>query len=123
MKKRFLVSLICCLVFQGLCIAAPDLSQSIIPQAGTINVHDLQNIKHQQIEKQVQEDYKKYEKRKKDGNVKPEQSKTRKGKVVKAKLEEYATKGVYVENIEVAPSLILTENEIKKVIIYKDKLI
>ena len=116
MKKRFLVSLICCLVFQGSCIAAPDFSQSIIPQAGTINVHDLQNIKHQQIEKQVQEDYKKYEKRKKDGNVKPEQSKTRKGKVVKAKLEEYATKGVYVENIEVAPSLILTENEIKSII-------
>ena len=31
-------------------------------------------------------------------------------------MEDFATKGVYVENIEVSPSQILTENEIRNII-------
>ena len=97
-------------------LAAPPAPQNIIPQAGTINTHDIQNLRYQQIEQQVQEDYKNYKKRKKDKEPKPEKIKKQKDKVIKAKAEEYATKGVYVENIEVAPSQILTETEIKNII-------
>ena len=89
---------------------------NIVPEAGSINTHDLDTLRKQQIEKQVQQDYQNYEKRKKEGKIKPEKQKKIKGKVQKAKAEEYATKGVYIENIEVAPSQILTEQEIKDII-------
>ena len=114
--KKILISLICCVIVQASATAAPDIPQNIIPQAGTINTHDLQNLKYKGIEQQVQEDYKNFEKNKKDKNYKTEKLKKQKGKVVKAKVEEYATKGVYVENIEVSPSQILTEEEIKNII-------
>ncbi|MBR1424145.1 ShlB/FhaC/HecB family hemolysin secretion/activation protein [bacterium] len=116
MKKKILISLICCAAMQISTFAAPDIVPNAIPQAGAINNHDLETLRKQQIEKQVQEDYQNYQKRKKDGKIKPEKQKKIKGKVQKAKAEEYATKGVYVENIEVAPSQILTEEEIKNII-------
>ncbi len=115
MKKKFLLSLICCVALQIPTFAA-DVLPNIVPEAGSINTHDLDTLRKQQIEKQVQQDYQNYEKRKKDGKIKPEKQKKIKGKVQKAKAEEYATKGVYVENIEVAPSQILTEEEIKNII-------
>lgn len=116
MKKRFLLSIICCLVIQIPNFAAPDIPQNIIPQAGSINAHDLQNLERQTIEKQVEKDFQNYEKRKNDGKIKPEKERKQKGKVIKARLEDFATKGVYVENIEVSPSQILTENEIRDII-------
>ena len=116
MKKRFLLSIICCLVIQIPNFAAPDIPQNIIPQAGSINAHDLQNLERQTIEKQVEKDFQNYEKRKNDGKIKPEKERKQKGKVIKARLEDFATKGVYVENIEVSPSQILTENEIRNII-------
>ena len=114
MKKKILLSLICCAVLQISTFAAPEISPSVIP--GTIDPHDLQNLKYKEIEQQVQEDFKNYEKRKKDTKVKPEKQKRIKAKVEKAKIEDYATKGVYVNNIEVSPSQILTEQEIKDII-------
>ena len=116
MKNKILLSLICCISLQIAAFAASDIAPNIIPQAGTINNHDLQNIRNKSIEKQVQYDYQNYEKRKKDGKYKPGKQKKIKGKVTKAKPEEYATKGVYVENIEVSPSQILTEEEIRNII-------
>ena len=115
MKKKFLLSFICCIALQISSFAAPDIAP-IIPQAGTINAHDLETLKFQQIEQKVQKDYQNYEKRKKEGKVKPEKQKKIKAKVIKAKAEEYATKGVYVANIEVSSSQILTESEIKDII-------
>lgn len=114
MKKQILLILICCSVLQISTFAAPEIPPSVIP--GTINPHDLQNIKYREVEKQVQEDFQNYEKRKKEGKIKPEKQKKIKAKVEKAKIEDYATKGVYVNNIEVAPSQILTEQEIKDII-------
>lgn len=116
MNKKFLLCFISCLVLQTSALAAPDMSQSIIPQAGTINTHDIQNLETQIIEKQIQNDYKNYEKRKQDGKLKSEKQKKQKGKVVKAKIEDYAINGVYIENISVSPSKILTESEIKDII-------
>lgn len=114
MKSKFLLSFICCLLLQISTFAAPEISPSVIP--GTIDPHDLQNLKYKEIEQQVQEDFKNYEKRKKDTKVKPEKQKKIKAKVEKAKIEDYATKGVYVNNIEISSSQILTEQEIKDII-------
>ena len=115
MKKGILLSLVFCVALQIPTFAA-DVFPSIIPEAGTINTHDLETLKQQQIEQQVQEDFKNYEKRKKEGKIKPEKQKKIKAKVERAKIEEYATKGVYVENIEVSPSQILTKEEIKDIL-------
>ena len=107
-KNKFLYSIILCLALQVPSFAAADILPNIIPEAGTINTHDIETLRKQQIEQQVEEDFQNYEKRKKDGKIKPEKQKKIKVKVEKANIEEYATKGVYVENIEVSPSQILT---------------
>jgi len=114
MKSKILLSLICYAVLQMSAFAAPDVPPNVIP--GTINPHDLQDLKYKEIEQQVQEDFKNYEKRKKEGKIKSEKQKKIKAKVEKAKIEDFATKGVYVNNIEVSSSQILTEQEIKDII-------
>ena len=83
MKKRFLLSIICCLVIQIPNFAAPDIPQNIIPQAGSINAHDLQNLERQTIEKQVEKDFQNYEKRKNDGKIKPEKERKQKVQIQK----------------------------------------
>ena len=116
MKKNYLIALICCLAIQMPSFAVSEIAPNVIPQAGVINTHDIETLRKHQIEKQVQEDFQNYKKRKKDGNIKPEPQKKIKTKVIKAKTEEYATKGVYLENINVSSSQILTEQEIKNII-------
>ena len=113
-KTKFLLSLICCIAIQISVLAAPDVPQNIIPQAGTMNTHDLQNLKYKEVEQQVKEDYQNYEKRKKEDKIKPQEKKT-KEHTEKAKIEEYASKGVYIEKIIVSPSEILTPEEIKEI--------
>jgi len=116
MKKKLLLILILCSVLQIPTFAAPDVLPNIIPEAGAINTHDLDTLKMQQIEQQVQEDFQNYEKRKKEEKIKTKKQKKIKAKVEKANVEEYATKGVYIENIQVSPSQILTEEEIKEIL-------
>ena len=116
MKKNYLIALICCVATQMPSFAVPEIAPNVIPQAGVINTHDIETLRKHQIEKQVQEDFQNYKKRKKEGNIKPEPQKKIKTKVIKAKTEEYATKGVYLENINVSSSQILTEQEIKNII-------
>ena len=115
-KRRFLYGIILCLALQMPTFAAADILPNIIPEAGTINTHDIETLRKQQIEKQVEDDFHNYEKRKKDVKTKPEKQKKIKAKVEKADISEYATKGVYVENIVVSPSQILTEKEIKDIL-------
>jgi len=115
-KRRFLYGIILCFALQMPTFAAADILPNIIPEAGTINTHDIETLRKQQIEKQVEEDFHNYEKRKKDVKTKPEKQKKIKAKVEKAGISEYATKGVYVENIVVSPSQILTEKEIKDIL-------
>jgi len=93
--------------------SAPDIAP-IIPQAGTINSHDLGTLKYKQFEQNVTKDYKNFKNRKED--KKKETIKKKKSNVIKAKIEDYAINGVYIENIEVSPSQILTVEEIQGII-------
>ncbi len=115
MKKKFLLGLLFCFCVQMQSLADIDLAPGILPQAGTINTHDLQTLRKFEAEQQIKQDYDKREMTLKE---KREQAKEKKekAKVEKAKIEEYATKGVYVENIEVTPSQILTVYEIENII-------
>ena len=115
LNKNFLLGILCLTLLHTSVLATPA-PQSIIPQAGTMNAHDLQNLEYQRIEHQVEEDYKNFEKHKNEKKQKPEKIKRKKEKVEKAKIEEYVSKGVFIENIEVSPSQILTEDEIKDII-------
>ena len=116
MKKKFLLSLICYFVIQISVFAAPDFAPSYIPEAGAINNHDLETLKKFEAEKQIEEDFNNYKKRQNEKQEKQIIKKKDKKKVIKAKIEEYAIKGVFIENIEVSPSQILTEEEIKNII-------
>ena len=69
MKKQILLSLICCATLQISTFAAPDGIPDIIPQTGTIYTHDLETLSQQQIEQQVQADFKNFEKNKKEKTI------------------------------------------------------
>ena len=96
--------------------AAPDFAPNIVPQAGTVNTHNLDTIRQYQIEKQVQEDYKKFEQRKESGEAAKDEIEKKSPEVIRAKLEDYATQGVYIEKFEVSPSQILTKEEIENIL-------
>ncbi|MBQ9245976.1 ShlB/FhaC/HecB family hemolysin secretion/activation protein [bacterium] len=116
MKKKFLIGLCLCFCLQTQqTFADIDIAPGILPQAGTINTHDIQTIMKFEAEKQIQQDYRKHKQTQKEKKEQLKQKKE-KAKVEKAKIEEYATKGVYVENIEVTPSQILTVYEIENII-------
>lgn len=110
--------LLCCIVFCTIQDVVYSEPASIVPQAGTMSTHEFETIRNYQSENKIKEDFHNFEKNKehkKYDKVKKNNS-TTKNKVIKAKLEEFATKGVYVERIEVSPSQILTEDEIKSII-------
>ena len=116
MKKRILLSLICCAAMQLSVFAVPGFVPEIIPQTGTIYTHDLDTLRKKQLEDQVQADYINFQNNRENEKTNPKKIKKQKGKVVKAKIEDYAINGVYIENIEVSPSKILTESEIRDII-------
>ena len=115
MKKKLLFGLLLCFCLQIQTFADIDSAAGVIPQAGTINTHDLQTIRKFEAEQKVQQDNKNREKTLKE-RKKQLKEKKQKEKVEKARLEEYATKGVYIENIEVTPSQILTVSEIEDIV-------
>ena len=96
-------------------LAAPDFNPAILNPAGTINTHDMDTLKKFEMEQQEQQDFEKYQQNN-EKKEKVKKEKKVKEKVEKAKIEEYATKGVYIENIEVSPSKILTDEEIKEIV-------
>ena len=116
MRRRFFLTIMYLILFCGSAISAPqDINPSVFVPAGSLNTHDMDTLRKFEMEKQEQQDFEQY----KENNAKKEQVKKKKkikAKVEKANINEYATKGVYVENIEVAPSEILTEEEIKSII-------
>lgn len=77
-KRRFIYSLIVFLALQVPTFAAADILPSIVPEAGTLNTHDIETLRKQQIEQQVEEDFQNYKKHKEDGNIKPEKKKENK---------------------------------------------
>ena len=115
MKKSFLF--ICLAAIQLSVSAAPDVVPSIIPQAGTINNQNLDVLRQHQMERQIKEDYKKFEERRDSGEAeKDEIEKKKQEPIIKAKPEEYATKGVYVDKFEVSPSYIMTVEDVEEIL-------
>ncbi len=95
--------------------------QEIIQRDAGSNVkHDFDTRKFEEQRQNVQIDYEQYQQQREEGGTKgstvikgaPEGS----GDVIRAKVEELETKGVYVDSIEVAPSEILTKEEIEPII-------
>ncbi len=115
-KKKVIYLAACWLLSQGMAYSAPGVDLGAIPQAGVINTHDLNSIKELKREQQVTKDFENFKKNKKDNNSQVQKTKKEKTKVIKARAEEYATKGVYLENIKVSPSQILTEEEIRNIL-------
>ncbi len=122
MKKSFIATIFIAAI-QLSVSAAPDLPPGVIPQAGTVNNQSLEMLRQHQIERQIQEDYKRFEERKESGEAeKDEEVKKQEGTFEKAKPEEYATKGVYVDKFEVSPSYIMTVEDVEEILApYKGK--
>lgn len=120
MKKKINYStiiglLVCCGLIHQPAFSAPPAA-NIIPQASTINAHDMENLKRMKIETRVRKDFQNYEETKEDEQKLEEGAKKKGPRVKKAPLENYATEGVYINNIEVSPSQILTEKELNDII-------
>ena len=115
MKNKFLKILILAFIVQNI-VFANTYAEPYIPDAGAINTHDLDTLKKFEAEKQIEEDFKKFQDTEEDKQKPEKHKKKEKKKVEKATIEEYATKGVYLDNIEVSPSQILTEEEVKNII-------
>ena len=113
MKKIFIT--ICILLALPL-PAMSDYVPEIIPQAGTLNNQNLDSLRQQQMERQIRDDYKRFEERKESGEAKKDEIEKKSAPVIRAKLEDYATKGVYIEKVEVSPSYILTKQEIEDIL-------
>ncbi len=82
--------------------------------------HEFEQMQERREKQEVNTDYNKYLEEREEGGTKgstvikgaPEGS----GDVIRAKVEELETKGVFVNSIEVAPSEILTREEIEPII-------
>jgi hemolysin activation/secretion protein len=113
MKKIFIT------IFILLALPLPAMSDyvpEIIPQAGTLNNQNLDSLRQQQMERQIRDDYKRFEERKESGEAKKDEIEKKSAPVIRAKLEDYATEGVYIEKVEVSPSYILTKQEIEDIL-------
>lgn len=97
----------------------PAIYQDIQSQSGMNQMHDSNYLRERSQENYRNEDYNYYQQRKKLDN-KDEGSTVIQnyngGSMQQATIEEMNTKGVYVNSIEVAPSEILTKEEINKIV-------
>ena len=97
-----------------------DNPGAIQRDAGSNIKHELDSRQYDRQRQEVQSDYEKYQEQREEGGTKgstviqgaPEGT----GDVIRAKVEELETKGLYVNSIEVAPSEILTREEIEPII-------
>lgn len=102
--------------------AAPagGLLTPIGAEAGMNQSHDMNNLRYQYQEKNRDEDYQYYERRKKLERNPEEGSQVIRNynndAFQRAGVEEVDTKGVYVNSVEVAPSEILTKEEIDNIV-------
>lgn len=121
-NKKLLLTIICAVSLQctgGVFAEPAPMIPTAIQSTGGINTHDMDILKQQQIEQIERKDLQNLEKSNKFKEKEKKQTrkeKKQKEKVIKAKAVEYATKGVYIENIQVSPSEILTTEEISDII-------
>ena len=105
--------------YNGVMQQAGYTYQDVQNQAGMNQMHDSNYLREKYQDNHRTEDYKYYQQRKKlDGQ---DEGSTviqnyNGGSMQQATIEEMNTKGVYVNSIEVAPSEILTKEEINKAI-------
>lgn len=116
------------LLLSAVCIAtqaianAWEVPPTVLQEIGGNIKHDTDTIEYDQIRRYVDQDYDNYQEqqRTKGGTGGhstviqgvPEQG----SEVIRAKVEELETKGIYVNSIEVAPSEILTQDELQPII-------
>lgn len=98
-----------------------SMRQQVGAQAGMNQMHDTNFLKDRYQQKQQNEDYQYYEQRKRlDANPNEGnqiiQNNDPNNAFQRATVEELDTKGVYVNTVEVAPSEILTKEEINKLV-------
>lgn len=122
--KKFLSALTLCLF---LCPTIAKAAPAPVVPAGAeaINTHDMTMFKDKQEMQKRHKDFEivqekrkndKKEKNKKTKKIIEENVTIEEVPVIKAKVEEYKTKGVYVEKVDITPSEILTEEEIYDII-------
>ena len=126
-KKIFLstavsLAVLCCVPQSGFAepVLPAGIQEMIQRDVGTNVKHDIDTRRFEEERQNIQSDYQRYQEEREEGGTKgstvihgaPEGS----GDVIRAKVEELETKGVYVNSIEVAPSEILTREEIEPVI-------
>lgn len=120
--KKILLLTICCSCIHNAAFAIGEIPAGVMDAAGSaqnLNVHDMDRIKDLQRRQEQEKDWKDLKKRQKEQKDNPEKIKLKKEKkkdVIKARAEEYATKGVYIDKIRVAPSEVLTAKEIEDII-------
>lgn len=121
--KKILLTAICFSCISISAHAAGEIPTGIMDAAGSagnLHVHDMDRIKELDRLKEQEQDWKDLKKRQKEELKNKQESekieKKTKKKVIKARAEEYATKGVYVDKIRVAPSEILTQEELENII-------
>ena len=129
-KKIFLstavsLAVLCCVPQSGFAVEMPSIqdTMNMIRDTGSNVKHDFDTRRFEQERQNIQSDYQRYQEEREEGGTKgstvihgaPEGS----GDVIRAKVEELETKGVYVNSIEVAPSEILTREEIEPALCQK----
>ena len=93
--------------------------QNVRNQSGMNQLHDTDYLKEKAKDSYREDDYNYYQQRKKieqDGGSSTVIQNYNGGSIQQATVEEMNTKGVYVNTIEVAPSEILTKDEINKLV-------
>lgn len=101
-------------------LPSPSSYDGIMNQSGLNQGHDMNNLRNQYQDKYRDEDYNNYQQRRKieqDPNAGNQVIRNYNGGFIQqATVEEMNTKGVYVNSIEVAPSEILTKDEINRIV-------
>ena len=120
--KKILLLAICCSCMNNASFAIGEIPTGAMDAVGgvqNLNVHDMDRLKDLQRREEQEQDWQDLKRRQKEQKESPDKVKSKKEKkkdVIKARAEEYATKGVYIDKIRVAPSEILTQEEIENII-------
>lgn len=119
--KKILLIAICFSCIQNVSFAVGEIPAGAMDAVGgvqNLNVHDMDRMKDLQRRQEQEQDWKDLKKRQKEQKDHPDKIKKNKEKkrVIKARAEEFATKGVYIDKIKIAPSEVLTEEELENII-------
>lgn len=118
-KKNILSAILCLALAASITPAKADFYSDFTNTVYGNQVHDMDFLKDKYEMEQRDYDYQEYEQRRSvpnDGSNQIIQNYNPSNSLQQATVEEMDTKGVYVNTIEVAPSEILTKDEINKLV-------